>query len=254
MTSIRAVAFVLVILTSTSGAAQSLVTDRPDATESSSTVDVGAVQFETGFEASSTDGASVVQSSMMLARIGLASFAELRVAPPSQVSVAGVSSFADPSLGVKFAGQIQGDTAAGLILQSTLPVVNAGSGAELSAIATGATSLGPVGLGVNLGASLGPVTDDGNTGQVTGLGTLALGYGVTDHIGVFLEGYVTIPEQGEVQPVIDGGVTYLLVDWLQLDVYSGAGLSDAAPDWLAGAGVSVLLPPSTVVRTESEEQ
>jgi hypothetical protein len=242
MDKARLVAIALILLTTGTASAEDLVTDRPDATESSSTIEPSLVQIETGFEASHNAGISVVQRPLTLARVGIASFAELRIEPPSQVSLDGASVFTDPTVGAKFAGDIGEQSAAGLIVQSSLPVVNAGSGATLTAIATGATELGPVSAGINLGASLGPITDDGGTAQFEGLATLAFGYGLTDEVGVFLEGFVTIPEEGEVSPVIDGGFTYLLAPWLQLDAYGGAGLTEAAPDWLAGGGLSIRLP------------
>ena len=165
------------------------------------------------------------------------------------VSLDGATLFTDPSIGAKFAGDIGDVSAAGVIVQSSLPVVNAGSGATLTAIATGATELGPVSTGINLGVSFGPITDDGGTQQFEGLATLAFGYGLSEKVGAFLEGYVTIPEEGEVSPVIDGGFTYVLAPWIQLDAYGGAGLTRAAPDWLAGGGVSVRLP---LIQAENE--
>lgn len=235
-------AFLLITCFSVPIAADDLVADRPDATESSVTVPQGAFQIETGFEASANGGVSFVQRPLTLFRVGLASFAELRVEPPSMVSVDGVSAFTDPSVGMKFAGDIGDSSAAGVIVQSSLPVVNAGSGATVAAIATGSTELGPASAGINLGASYGPLVLDGDGASFEGLATLAFGYGLSDEIGVYVEGFVTFPEGGDVQPVVDGGVTYLLAPWLQLDAYGGAGLTEAAPDWLAGAGISVLLP------------
>ncbi len=49
-------------------------------------------------------------------------------------------------------------------------------------------------------------------------------------------------DDGPTETALDGGVTYLLKPNVQLDLYVGAGISDAAPDWLAGAGVSFRLP------------
>ncbi len=43
-------------------------------------------------------------------------------------------------------------------------------------------------------------------------------------------------------PNLDGDLTYLLRDNLQLDAFFGIGLSRAADDWLAGTGVTLRLP------------
>jgi hypothetical protein len=203
--------------------------------------------METGFEVSANGGVSVVERSLTLFRVGLAPFAELRVEPPSMVSVGGLAAFADPAIGAKFAGDIGETSAAGVIVQSSLPVVNAGSGATLAAIVTGSTELGPVSAGINLGASYGPLTLDGDTASFEGLATLAFGYGISDVVDVYLEGVATFPEDGDVQPLVDGGFTYLVAPWLQLDAYGGAGLTEAAPDWIAGAGISVLLPKAALL-------
>jgi hypothetical protein len=53
------------------------------------------------------------------------------------------------------------------------------------------------------------------------------------------------PESGALggtQVSLDGGVTYLVRPNLQLDAYAGAGVSDVAPDWIAGIGLSVRWP------------
>ena len=44
------------------------------------------------------------------------------------------------------------------------------------------------------------------------------------------------------ETALNGGMTWQPRPNVQLDVSGGFGLSDAAPDWFAGVGVSVRLP------------
>ena len=76
------------------------------------------------------------------------------------------------------------------------------------------------------------------------LWTAALGIGATERVGFFVEAFGDsgLSDDGPTETALDGGVTFLIRPNVQLDVFVGAGISDAAPDWLAGAGVSFRLP------------
>ena len=47
---------------------------------------------------------------------------------------------------------------------------------------------------------------------------------------------------GESTHGFDGGISYLIRPTVQLDVFGGPGLTDAAPDWFVTAGISFRLP------------
>ena len=70
--------------------------------------------------------------------------------------------------------------------------------------------------------------------------TAALGIGLGDRLGAFVElfGEIPIDAPGGAAHLFDGGFTYLLRPNLQLDLAGGVGLTDDAPDWFVGAGVS----------------
>jgi hypothetical protein len=76
------------------------------------------------------------------------------------------------------------------------------------------------------------------------LWTVALGISATERVGFFVEtfGDTGLSDDGSTETALDGGVTFLIRPHVQLDLFVGSGVSDAAPDWLAGAGVSFRLP------------
>jgi hypothetical protein len=46
-----------------------------------------------------------------------------------------------------------------------------------------------------------------------------LGIGISDRLGAFLEGYAEIPQNEAWQPVIDSGITFLLIlaiNWISI--------------------------------------
>jgi hypothetical protein len=67
---------------------------------------------------------------------------------------------------------------------------------------------------------------------------------MTDKLGCFVEFFGDIPtgSNGGSANSFDGGFTYLIADNLQLDVFSGVGLSGDADDWFIGAGFSIRFP------------
>ena len=74
--------------------------------------------------------------------------------------------------------------------------------------------------------------------------TATLGLGLNGRTGAFLEVFGDLPlsTEGDPEHLLDGGLTYLLRDNLQLDAFAGIGLSQDADDWFAGAGVTLRLP------------
>jgi hypothetical protein len=71
---------------------------------------------------------------------------------------------------------------------------------------------------------------------------LALGLTISHRLGTFVEYYGVIEEDAPDQHSVDGGVTFLLNENLQLDISASAGLNDAAPDFFVAAGVAWRLP------------
>jgi len=71
-----------------------------------------------------------------------------------------------------------------------------------------------------------------------------LGYSLTDRLGAFVELFGDVPMSAPGTPAtsFDGGFTYLVSENFQLDALAGVGLSDDAPDWFVGAGVTYRWP------------
>ncbi|MBM4092917.1 MAG: transporter [Planctomycetes bacterium] len=73
----------------------------------------------------------------------------------------------------------------------------------------------------------------------------ACGYSVTERLGSYVEWFVFVPDgadEARTQHYLNGGLTYLISDNIQLDLRAGFGLSDAADDFFAGPGLSIRFP------------
>ncbi len=230
-----------------------LVTDRPDQTESAEIVPQGFVQTELGF--ADADAADAFAAGLV--RIGLSRRVELRVAL-DEAFLEGPEEAVDVSLGAKFRvvdekGRRPAIAAIAALNRrvgdSALPVSD---GFRPSfRFAFGHTLGERLSLGYNAGVSWDetvrfvgmPAVPDKQL-ESRFLWTVALGIAGPERIGFFLEAFgdTGLSDDGSAETALDGGVTFLIRPNVQLDLYVGAGISDAAPDWLAGAGVSFRLP------------
>ena len=63
---------------------------------------------------------------------------------------------------------------------------------------------------------------------------------LTDRVGVFIEYFNDIPFDSEIdaQHAVDGGLTFLLNDDVQLDINAGAGLNSATDNFV-GVGIAM---------------
>ena len=237
-----------------------LVTDRPDHTESSTTVGYGVVQLETGYtftHDSKSDGS--VRSHAFpqaLLRVGvLADWCEFRIgwswleerSHEFGGPVDTVSGSEDLYLGTKLALTPQEcvlpETA--LIIQMTVP-----SGSP-------DVTAGEVLPGVNFVYSW-EVNDSVSTGgqtqanraldDVTGEPYLefsqswTVSRSLTDRLGYFTEWFVIAPDgadTADTENYFHTGFAYLLNNNMQWDVSAGVGLNDGADDYFVGTGFSV---------------
>jgi hypothetical protein len=229
-----------------------LVTDRPDQTESAVVVPVGSVQVESGWAREETDEVTAEAAGSTLVRVGLAERLELRLGwdgwLEEKAAGARISGAGDASLGVKVRLADEGPRRpeVALLVGTSLPV----GGEEVTSdrydpsfrlsLARGFGE--QLGLGVNLGMSW--ASAPGETGAIETASTLdytaALGIGLTDRLGAFVElfGGVPVDGPGGAAHSFDGGLTFLATPTFQLDVAVGVGLSDDAPDWFVGLGAS----------------
>jgi len=244
---------VLVGVSSILGEGPELVTDRPDQTESTETVPKGFVQTELGL--GDADGSEATAAG--LARIGLSRRVELRVGL-DEVFLGGPEDAIDMSVGAKFrlAGE-QGRRPAIAVLAA----FNQKIGDSLSPVSDGPrpsfrfafshTLNDRLSLAYNAGVSWDevirlvgmPAVPDKEL-ESRFLWTAALGIGGNERVGFFVEAFGDsgLSDSGPTETALDGGVTFLLRPNVQLDAFVGTGVSAAAPDWFAGAGVSFRLP------------
>jgi len=242
-----------------------MITDRPDATESSQTVLPGYIQIESGMTFFQEDEGGVDTSSFAvpetLVRIGLDQNSELRLEfagynqlreKPAGGSTAQTDGFGDGGIGFKVRlgeDDLLGEMA--FLTMMTLPWGEDGISSgrvEPSYRFTFARDLNEdLSLGCNLGQAWVSEEDlfgDKDTRSVFQY-TLALGISLTDRLGSFIEFFGDIPTgSGSSGPAnsFNGGFTYLLKENVQLDVVSGVGLSGSAEDWFIGGGISIRLP------------
>ena len=242
-----------------------MVTDRPDRTESTSIVQPGYVQLEIGWTHAESDepGADFTTDSFpeLLARIGMTPRLELRVGfggyQWADADVSGEGRFdesgaADSSLGVKLHLADEGETRPemALLAATSLPTgasaFTSDQADPFAGLLVSKTLSDRFSLGANLGVGWGTV-EDGNGDEDTlsrAVWTAALGIGLTERLGTFVELYgdAALSDSGRPANAFDTGLTWLVRPNLQLDCAAGFGISDAAEDWFLGVGVSWRLP------------
>jgi hypothetical protein len=216
---------------------QSLVTDRPDFTESAITVPKGSVQIESGVTVSKIVDIRTTNGPELLLRWGFAGQVELRLQSPDFVFENGSSGVGDPLVGFKIAfGPISSWSIAAIALTS-IPVGESGSQRrdfEPLAIVTVSREFGQLSLGSQIEG-----TWDGSSEQILLGGTLVLGTPLSDRIGAFAEATVSQEPIGIAAISAHSGLTFSVSHLVQLDLHFGAGLTETAPDALFGAGLSL---------------
>jgi hypothetical protein len=83
---------------------------------------------------------------------------------------------------------------------------------------------------------------DGETAVPGYFYSVALGIGLIENLGMFVESFGAIQEAGTAQHQLDAGFTYLLTPNFQVDISGGIGLNDAAPDNFISFGLSYRIP------------
>lgn len=226
-------------------------TDRPDQTEASNLVPPGWIQVETGFSTESTpvtdygldEQEQVFLYPSVLVRYGLLPSWELRLQVEMQEyryagqKVRGLNPIA---IGSKIAickeEGLRPEVA--FIGHITLPYVGneefrpefIAPDFRFSASHTLAENLA---LGYNFGLEW-----DGTSALSTGIYTLVLGTDIFSDVGMFVELFGEFPELGSSSHNIHSGFTWSPFSDLQFDTSLALGLNEAAPDYIAGAGIS----------------
>ena len=234
-----------------------LVTDRPDATEASSTVGKGVLQFETGglyesFKTNNIKNESYTYNTMLI-RYGLLDNLELRlgwdfvegVTTVNGNKLDNVTSGLSPLLlGLKLdIAEENGAMPEIALIGHVFPVFSAGqdyrpetTGVDFR-LSLSHTLNEKSSLGYNIGAQW---SDDSS--EAAGIYTLAYGYSISDKWGMYAEVYGDLPEDSSANHFWDAGFTYLASNDLQFDAYLGTSITDGQ-DLLVGMGLSYRIKP-----------
>lgn len=233
-----------------------MVGDRPDGTESPTTVDAGHVQIEMSFVdwARDRDGGAefeAITTGATNVRIGLLNDLELQIlfdiysdqefeAPRFPTETA--EGFSDITLRPKLNiwGNEGGSTALAL-----MPAVKIPTGTALSKDEVEGAIIVPFGmdltdrLGLGIMAEVDWVYDANEDGYDTELfHTVVLGYDVTDSLGVYIE-YIGIAGDAPYQSYLSSGMTLGLNPNTALDVGAVVGMNDDSQDIQVFSGITV---------------
>lgn len=234
--------------------AEALVTDRPDATESSSVVaphffqyEVGATAFEDG------EGVDGLESFGSLLRVGVRENLELRFGWGGYLDSDTESGVNDAMFGLKYylAPEDGLRPEAAILVHVSLPIGDT----ELSSdaldpdflLSFSHTLSEQLSIGYNLGGKV--ETSERANGNETTLSSavysVALGYSISDQLGAYAEVFGSIGLSADESPAsFDAGLTWLINDDQQIDCFVGTGLNNDADKWMAGIGYSIRWPSS----------
>ncbi len=227
-----------------------LVTDRPDQTESATVVPRGLMQVETGYLFARDGDVNGYEVPGTLFRIGLGGRMELRIGHAGTVGREGRHGAGDSKLGAKVnlierADGWQPELA--ILGGLSLPTGDDGfssNSVDPSLLVSFAHKLSPkLSFGYNVGAAWESSADQPARDAFI-VYSLVLGVGLTDRLGTFLEFFGDRQTTGTTATgvSVDGGLTFLLTDIVQLDVYVGSGLRGPTDDVFVGTGLSFRLP------------
>ena len=236
-----------------------IATDRPDFTETSTTVGLGRMQIELGWTRFENDDAGVRTRSdsypETLVRVGmLAEWFEFRIAynySDEATRSAGLSSRArgseDLYLGVKLALTEQKGVLPEMALTPQMTVPTGGSAFTADEVLPGVnwlygwdvTEWLSTAGSTQVNRAIDDVTADAYYEFAQ---SWTFGVSVTERLGAYVEWYTFVPtsaDTAETEHYFNGGPTYKVTNDWQLDARAGVGLNDAADDWFAGVGMGV---------------
>lgn len=230
---------------------KTIVTDRPDQTESALTVPAGYLQIETGtmFEKLNDDGTKTEATTFntTLLRLGLFANLELRLGADFQqiktfdtASNTLQSGMSPLLLGFK-SGILTSDNGYDLALMATAFLPDPASqsletpdtGGEIRILASK-----DINESWSLGLNGGVAWDGNNTGAAY-FYTFSSGHSLSNRLGFFLELYGDFPENGQASHLFDAGFTYLVNPAFQLDLSGGTAI-EGDQDFFISAGFSYI--------------
>ena len=222
-----------------------LVTDRPgEGTDAAAVVGAGVGQIEVGVfrEWESNENYRLGYYPTALIRYGVLDRAEIRLSSGlyanEEQTGAGWSPL-DVSTKVALIEEAQGAIPqAALLVGLTLPAT--GSSEVQSEFTQPRVVLllnNPInswlGITTNLGAHW-----ENDSPETIYRYAMSFDFSLSERVGAFAEFYGDLPEASATSHLFNAGFTYLLTNDLQLDLAAGTALTDNAPDFYVGGGVS----------------
>jgi len=215
-------------------AAQEIITDRPDQTESSSVIPKRTMQLETGFNYGHVGWAENRQAHLLLPtallRIGIFKNIELRVVNQfmrvqNEELQNGHYGFSDVEFGTKI--QLlrkEGvNTEIALLSHVVLPIGNHELTNNQLGVVNKISISHQLSSAFSLGYNLGYNYFNPDAQLLTY--SVALGIGLGQHFGFYIEPFGQYLINQAMQHNLDGGFTYLLKQNIQLDISYGIGLN-----------------------------
>ena len=211
---------------------QQIITDRPDQTESSSTISKESLQIEMGMVASSFENINSFAGPSTLLRYGITDWIELRIFNQYEVykrelfdETTKISGFSDLEVGVKVqVFKKDGvNTEIAFLSHAVIPTakdkLSNGKMGVINKLSISHSLSKNLSLGYNIGYDY--------VGQMNSFTySVALGFSFTDDFGGYIEPFGIYGEQGFYESYFDAGLTYLLNDNFQLDISYGLGLNN----------------------------
>ena len=210
--------------------AQEIVADRPDQTESSTTVPSNSFQMEIGFGNGNYTNESLSLLPTALFRYGLSKSIEIRFVEQlgvynKKATSKTESGLSDIELGLKIQVLKKQDINTEIAFISHL-IVPTGS-SEFTNASYGTINKLAISHGLNnflvLGYNLGYNYFGTGNGDLTY--SLVIGIGLSNRMGMYVESFGEYSDFTEMTSNFDSGFTYLLKDNLQLDFSVGLGLT-----------------------------
>lgn len=223
---------------------QIIITDRPDQTESSSTIPIKSLQFETGILIESIKSEKQFLTPTILTRYGLVKNIELRLLTQyerlkNKINHETIEGISDLEIGTKIQlyKKESSPTEIAFITHLVLPTASKklsndkiGTINKLS-ISHSISEL--FGIGYNIGYDF---LGSGN-GDFTY--SLAVSYSISNTFGVYIEPFGKYLNLEKHESNFNSGITYLLHDNLQLDISYGVGINHSMKYFAFGSSINI---------------
>tara|TARA_R110001592_G_scaffold296493_1_gene566921 strand:- start:269 stop:1030 length:762 start_codon:yes stop_codon:yes gene_type:complete len=240
------VLFLLVI--SNSIFSQTIVTDRPDQTESASTIEKGSLQIESGILIGFSDKDSFSEHQILapttLFRYGIKKGIELRVlnqleSLKNEATNKKVTGISDLELGTKIQLFKKENVNTEIAVLSHL-IIPTGS-KDLTINKFGSINKLSISHDFNENVALGYNVGYNYFGKGNGDFTysMSLGFDITDKLGIYVEPYGEIINFKNHEANFDAGIAYLLKDNLQFDFSFGTGINHTMNYMSIGCSINI---------------